>query len=68
MLSEASTCLHPQTLAVMESFILSMVRNPEAFKKAQDEIDRVIGSDRLPTIDDRSSLPYLECVLKEVFR
>lgn len=65
MASEAST---QQTLAVMESFILAMVRNPEAFKKAQDEIDRVIGSDRLPTIDDRSSLPYLECVLKEVFR
>lgn len=52
----------------MESFILAMVRNPEAFKKAQEEIDRVIGSDRLPTIDDMNSLPYLECVLKEVVR
>lgn len=52
----------------METFILAMVRNPEVFKKAQDEIDQVIGSDRLPTFHDRASLPYLDCVLKEVFR
>jgi hypothetical protein len=52
----------------METFVLAMVRNPEAFKKAQDEMDRVIGNDRLPTFHDRNSLPYLECVLKEVFR
>jgi cytochrome P450 len=53
---------------MMESFILAMVRYPEVYKKAQEEIDRVIGSERLVTIDDRGSLPYLECVLKELFR
>ncbi|KAG5643123.1 hypothetical protein DXG03_001549 [Asterophora parasitica] len=45
-----------------------MVRNPEVFRKAQEELDQVIGSGRLPTFDDRGSLPYLECILKEVLR
>jgi cytochrome P450 len=52
----------------MESFILAMVRHPEAYKKAQEEIDRVVGNERLPTLDDREALPYLDCVLKEVLR
>jgi len=45
-----------------------MVLNPDSLKKAQDEMDTVVGRHRLPTIDDRPSLPYLECVLKEVLR
>ena len=57
-----------QTSGVMESFILAMVRHPEAYKKAQEEIDRVVGNERLPTLDDREALPYLDCVLKEVLR
>lgn len=44
-----------------------MVRYPRVFKKAQEEIDRVVGS-RFPDYADRDSLPYLECVLKEVHR
>ena len=45
-----------------------MVRYPEVYKKAQAEIDRVVGRERLPDFDDREHLPYLECVVKEVFR
>lgn len=45
-----------------------MVLHPEVFKKAQAEIDRVVGSERLPDHEDRELLPYLDCVLKEVFR
>ena len=35
-----------------------MMYYPEAFKKASEEIARVIGTERLPTFDDRASLPY----------
>ncbi|GLB44585.1 putative cytochrome p450 [Lyophyllum shimeji] len=56
------------TVAVMQTFVLAMVRNPGVFRKVQDEMDRVVGTERLPTLDDRGSLPYLECVLKEVLR
>lgn len=42
--------------------------NPDVQKKAQAELDSVIGPDRLPTWDDRSSLPYVDAVLKETLR
>jgi hypothetical protein len=45
-----------------------MVLHPDVFAKAQTEIDRVVGSDRLPDFQDRNSLPYVECVVKEVYR
>jgi len=45
-----------------------MVLNPECQLRAQEEIDVVIGSERLPEFDDRSSLPYIECVLQETLR
>lgn len=45
-----------------------MVCNPDIYKKAQQEIDRVIGNDRLPDFEDRPTLPYLACVIKEVYR
>jgi len=41
---------------------------PESQKKAQAEIDAVIGTDRLPTYIDRKSLPFVEAVVKEVLR
>lgn len=45
-----------------------MVRHPEVYRKAQEELDRVVGSERLPDFDDRDSLPYLNAVIKEVYR
>uniref|UniRef100_A0A8H7XP64 Cytochrome P450 n=1 Tax=Psilocybe cubensis TaxID=181762 RepID=A0A8H7XP64_PSICU len=54
--------------AAMESFLLAMSLFPEAQKKAQAEIDRVIGKERLPTTDDRPFLPYIEAVYRELMR
>jgi hypothetical protein len=45
-----------------------MVLHPECQVKAQEEINAVIGSERLPEFSDRNSLPYLECVLQETLR
>lgn len=44
-----------------------MVRYPEVYNRAQAEIDLVVGAERLPELDDRHSLPYLECILREVY-
>ena len=57
-----------QTVSTLSSFILFMVKHPEVQKKAQEEIRRVIGQDRLPTFEDRDSLPYVESILIEVLR
>ena len=45
-----------------------MTHYPEAMRKAQKEIDQVIGTDQLPTLEDRPDLPYVECLVKEVIR
>jgi cytochrome P450 len=41
---------------------------PEVMKKAQAEIDAVVGNDRLPTFADREHLPYINALAKEVLR
>lgn len=45
-----------------------MALYPEVQKMAQDEIDRVIGPGRLPTAADRDRLPYVNAMVREVFR
>ena len=45
-----------------------MAAFPEFQRKAQEEIGRVVGRDRMPTASDRKNLPYVEAVLKEVLR
>ena len=42
--------------------------HPDAQKKAQEELDRVVGHNRLPEFEDRPSLPYTAALLKEVTR
>lgn len=45
-----------------------MVAYPEVQKKAQAQIDSVVGSDRSPTWSDYASLPYVAQCVKEAFR
>lgn len=56
------------THATLLVFVLAMVLHPEVQTKAQEEIDRVVGSDRLPDFNDRPNLPYVEGVFLETFR
>lgn len=41
---------------------------PSAQIKAQEELDRVVGPDRLPDFSDAPALPYIQALIKEVFR
>ena len=45
-----------------------MMLYPEVQKRAQSELDEVVGRDRLPTFEDRDRLPYIANVVKETFR
>lgn len=45
-----------------------MTLHPDAQRKAQKEIDSVVGSDRLPTAADREHLPYINALCLEVLR
>jgi hypothetical protein len=54
--------------ATLLFFILFMLNNPEVLRKAREEVDRVVGPDRLPTFDDEENLPYLIACIKETMR
>ncbi|KAL4079442.1 cytochrome P450 [Scleroderma citrinum] len=56
------------TVSAIHSMFLAMTLFPEVQKKAQAEIDAIIGLDRLPTLSDRQSLPYIEALVKEIHR
>lgn len=56
------------TVTATMSFILAMLKYPEVQRKAQQEVDSVVGTDRLPEFSDQPHLPYLSAVLKEVLR
>ncbi|CAL4939528.1 unnamed protein product [Urochloa decumbens] len=45
-----------------------LLRNPDALTKATEELDRVIGRERLVTEQDIPNLPYMEAVVKEAMR
>lgn len=57
-----------QTVSALGSFFLAMILYPEAQRKAQEELDRVVGRDRLPEFSDEESLPYITAMMKEVLR
>ena len=54
------------TASILLSYIHAMVRNPEAFKKAQQEVDAVCGTEHLPTVEDIDKLPYVKACMNEV--
>ncbi|KAL6297906.1 cytochrome P450 [Sparassis latifolia] len=56
------------TWTLIQMFIFTMLLFPEAQRKAQSEIDRVVGLGRLPCSSDRGALPFVECVLQETMR
>lgn len=56
------------TITTLCHFIMAMLGHPEALMEAQKEIDSVIGTDRLPTMADRNSLPYVQAVINESLR
>ena len=45
-----------------------MALYPEVQKKAQMEIDAVVGNNRLPDFSDINALPYTNAIVKEAMR
>ncbi|KAJ7121823.1 cytochrome P450 [Mycena crocata] len=56
------------TNTVMAWFVLAMVHNPQVQRRAQEELDRVVGRDRMPTFADREHLPFIVAMVRETLR
>ncbi|KAG6887305.1 hypothetical protein C0995_016286 [Termitomyces sp. Mi166 len=56
------------TASSLAFFVSAMVLYPECQAKAQEEIEAVVGPNRLPEFHDRENLPYLECLVQETLR
>ena len=58
-----------ETTSTTTEWAMSLLLNhPEALKKAQAEIDAVVGNSRLVTADDVPRLGYLQCIINETLR
>lgn len=56
------------TSSTLYGFVQAMVLFPEVAKKAQEELDRVVGKDRLPEMSDEPNLQYIRGCVKESLR
>ena len=59
---------HDQTNTAMRAFLVAMAMYPDVQKKAQAELDAVVGPHRLPEFDDLKSLVYVNAVIRETLR
>lgn len=54
--------------AALHIVVVTLTRYPHVLKKAQEEVDRVIGSNRMPTLADMKDLRYINAVIEECNR
>lgn len=54
--------------SALRIFLMAMMLYPDVQARARAGIDQVVMHDKMPSIDDGSSLPYLDAVLYEVLR
>ena len=57
-----------QTFGTLLYFVQAMVLYPGAMHRAQQELDNVVGRERLPAFNDQKDLPYITALVKEVLR
>ncbi|KAI0693293.1 cytochrome P450 [Cerioporus squamosus] len=56
------------TYATLQTFFVAMALHPDVQKRAQAELDDIVGPDRLPNHGDRALLPYIDALVKEALR
>ncbi|CAK5284755.1 unnamed protein product [Mycena citricolor] len=56
------------TVVALSWVIAAMVLHPEIQKRAQAELDAVVGTARLPTLGDQADLPWVSACVREILR
>ena len=54
--------------SVLQFWFLAMAMYPDAQKRAQRELDEVVGRTRVPSFADMPRLPYIKAMVKEIIR
>ena len=52
----------------LEIFVMAAVSHPDAVARAHEELDHVVGRDRLPNADDKPRLPFIDAMIEETMR
>ncbi|KAK0494628.1 cytochrome P450 [Armillaria luteobubalina] len=56
------------TSGTLTWFVLAMTIYTDVQKRAHEEIDAVVGRDRLPTFSDVDRLPFIQAIIRETLR
>ena len=48
--------------------LIYLLKHPDAMKRVQEEIDKIVGSDRLPEMTDKTEMPFTQAVVYECMR
>lgn len=57
-----------KTNSVLLTFFLMMTLNSGVVKQARVVLDELTNGERPVTLEDRPHLPYIDCIVKEVYR
>lgn len=68
MLFELESAATITTSQFLNIFVAAALEHPDSIKRAQSELDRVVGHNRLPNFDDQDHLPYLNAFILEITR
>jgi cytochrome P450 len=52
------------TSQALNNCIIGLLSNPEAVRKAHEELDRVVGNTRTPTFADEKNLPWVRAIVQ----
>ncbi|XP_060084175.1 cytochrome P450 2J4-like [Ylistrum balloti] len=56
------------TTTVLLWAVLFFLNNPDVQKRCHEEVTRVVGEGRFPSLSDRSDMPYIEATITEILR
>ena len=54
--------------STVQSLFIAMSLYPDAQRKAQAELDAIVGPNRLPNFEDRDTLVYVNALIREALR
>ncbi|KAI3395136.1 hypothetical protein diail_1751 [Diaporthe ilicicola] len=58
---------HETTSGMLSFAFYNLLKNPEAYRKAQEEVDEIVGTGPI-TVDQVNKLQYIQAVLRETLR